>query len=359
MNFIDLKAQYHAYKEPIDAQINEVLSSSEYIGGKVFELESRLADFVGIKHAIACSSGTDALLISLMAIGVKPGDEVITTPFTFIATAECIALLGAIPVFCDIDERTYNIDPKKIPEKITSRTKAIIAVSLFGQIADLENINKIAQAHDIYVIEDGAQSFGAKFKDQMSCSMADISTTSFFPAKPLGCYGDGGAIFTNSDSFAAEIRIILNHGQTEKYVHSRIGINGRLDALQAGILLAKLDYFQDEILTRNSIANIYLNNINNGVLPYVAYDNLSVWAQFCIMSPNRDSLMSRCELNKIPTAIYYPIPLHLQKVFSNLGYKIGDFPVSEAVSKQIFAIPMSPFLTTNDQSLIIETLNYA
>ncbi len=241
INFIDLQAQYQAYKQEIDAQIQDVLNTSSYImGSKVAELEENLLKFVGCKHSIACSSGTDALLLALMALDIKAGDEVITSPFTFIATAEMIAFVGATPVFVDIDEKTYNIDSTKIEEKITSRTKAIMPVSIFGQTSDMDAVNKIAKKYNLKVIEDAAQSFGANYNGKKSCNLSDIATTSFFPAKPLGCYGDGGAIFTNDDELAKKMRIILNHGQSAKYFHSHIGINGRIDTIQAGVLNVKL-----------------------------------------------------------------------------------------------------------------------
>ncbi|AXX86632.1 dTDP-4-amino-4,6-dideoxygalactose transaminase [Malaciobacter marinus] len=357
INFIDLQGQYQKYKKEIDKEIQEVLDTSMYIGGKVKELEENLANFVGCKHAIACSSGTDALLLALMALDIKAGDEVITTPFTFIATAEMIAFIGAIPVFVDIDEKTYNIDVTQIEEKITAKTKAIMPVSLFGQISNMDVINKIAKKHNIKVIEDAAQSFGATYKGIKSCNLSDIGTTSFFPAKPLGCYGDGGAVFTNNDELASKIRIFLNHGQTQRYKHSHIGINGRLDAMQAGVLNIKLKYFDKEIAQRGIVAKKYNENLKDIIIPFVEEDNLSVWAQYCIRVKDRDAMLKKCADKGVPTGVYYPIPLHLQEVFQYLGYKNGDFPITEKVSLDIMALPMSAFLTKEEQDYIIEVVN--
>lgn len=358
INFIDLQGQYQKYKQEIDQQIHEILDTSSYImGPKITELEENLAPFVGCKHAIACSSGTDALLLALMALGIKAGDEVITTPFTFIATAEMIAFIGAKPVFVDIDEKTYNIDPSQIEAKITNKTKAIMPVSLFGQIPDMDAINAIAKKHNLKVIEDAAQSFGATYKGKKSCNLSDVATTSFFPAKPLGCYGDGGAVFTNNDELASQMRIILNHGQTQRYVHSHIGINGRLDAIQAGVLNVKLKYFDEEIAQREEIAKNYTNKLRNITIPFVNENNLSVWAQYCIRVSDRDAMLKKCADKGVPTGVYYPIPLHLQEVFKYLGHKEGDFPITEKISLDIMALPMSAFLTKEEQNYIIEVVN--
>ncbi len=358
INFIDLQAQYQRYKEEIDKEIHEVLDSSGYImGPKVSELEANLANFVGVKHAIACSSGTDALILALMAIGIQPGDEIITTPFTFIATAETIAFLGAKPVFVDIDEQSYNIDPALIEAKITDKTKAIMPVSLFGQISDMDAVNAVAKKHNLKVIEDAAQSFGAVYKDVKSCNLSDLACTSFFPAKPLGCYGDGGAVFTNDDTLAETLRIILNHGQTKRYVHSHVGINGRLDAIQAGVLNVKLKYYDEEITKREAIAHRYSADLKNVIVPHVPDNSRSVWAQYCIRVKDRDAMLKKCSDKGVPTGVYYPIPLHLQEVFHALGYKEGDFPITEEVSKDIMALPMSAFLSEEEQNYIIEVVN--
>ena len=357
--FIDLHRQYLKYKKEIDEQIAEVLDSSMYIGGeKVALLEEKLAEFTGSKQAIVCSSGTDALLLSLMALDIKRGDEVITTPFTFIATAEVIALLGATPVFVDIDEKTYNIDPKKIEEKITKNTKVILPVSLYGQPADMDEINQIAKKYDIKVIEDGCQSFGATYKDKKSCNLSDIGCTSFFPSKPLGCYGDGGAVFTNDEELALKIKMLLNHGQNERYKHKYIGINGRLDAVQAAVLLVKLKYFPDEVKQREDIGERYTGLLKDSdiITPYVKDDRSSVYAQYSIRVKNRDKVISHLNKQGIPTAVHYPMPLHLQECFGYLGYKEGDFKVAEKVSKEIMSLPMSPFLDKKDQDSIVKAL---
>ena len=330
-----------------------------YIGGKkITLLEEKLAKFVGSKRAIVCSSGTDALLLSLMALDIKQGDEVITTPFTFIATAEVIAHLGATAVFVDIDEKTYNIDPNKIESKITKNTKAILPVSLYGQPADMDEINNIAKKYNLKVIEDGCQSFGATYKDKKSCNLSDIGCTSFFPSKPLGCYGDGGAIFTNDEELAVKLKMLLNHGQNERYKHKYIGINGRLDAIQAAVLLVKLKYFSSEVKKREEIGERYTNLLQNSsiITPYIKNDRSSVYAQYSIRVKNRDKLVKHLNEKGIPTAVHYPMPLHLQECFRYLGYKEGDFEVAEQISKEIMSLPMSPFLEKEDQDRIVKEL---
>ena len=360
INFIDLQGQYRKYKNEIDEQIAQTLDSSAYIGGqKVALLEENLARFSGAKHAIACSNGSSAIFVSLLALGIGRGDEVITSPFTFFATAEMIALTGAKPVFVDIDEKTYNIDPSLIQAAITPKTKAIMPVSLFGQIADMKRINQIAEKHGLTVIEDAAQSFGAKQDGARSCSLSKLATTSFFPAKPLGCYGDGGAIFTSDDELAQKIKILLNHGSKERYFHSAIGINGRLDAIQAGVLNVKLKYFEDEIARRQEVAARYDQNLKNVVTPFVESGNTSVWAQYCIRVKDRARMLEICAQKGVPTGVYYPLPLHLQEVFKDLGYKKGDFAVSERVSEDIMALPMSAFLSEQEQDYVIEVINNA
>lgn len=360
INFIDLQGQYRKYKNEIDEQIAQTLDSSAYIGGqKVALLEENLARFSGAKQAIACSNGSSAIFVSLLALGIGRGDEVITSPFTFFATAEMIALTGAKPVFVDIDEKTYNIDPNLIQAAITPKTKAIMPVSLFGQIADMKRINQIAAKHGLTVIEDAAQSFGAKQEGARSCSLSKLATTSFFPAKPLGCYGDGGAIFTSDDELAQKIKILLNHGSKERYFHSAIGINGRLDAIQAGVLNVKLKYFDDEIARRQEVAARYEQNLKNVVTPFVESGNTSVWAQYCIRVKDRARMLEICAQKGVPTGVYYPLPLHLQEVFKDLGYKKGDFAVSERVSEDIMALPMSAFLSEQEQDYVIEVINNA
>lgn len=355
--FIDLKSQYEAHKSEIDREVLGVLESTQFIlGPQVSKLEKSLADFTGAKHAIACSSGTDALLISLMALDIKTGDEVITTPFTFIATAEVIALVGATPVFVDIDEDTYNIDAGLIEDAITDKTKAILPVSLYGQCANMDEINKIAKKHNLHVVEDGCQSFGATYNGKESCNLSDIGCTSFFPSKPLGCYGDGGAIFTSNDALAKKIRAISNHGQEERYKHKYIGINGRLDAIQAAILNVKMKYFKNEIKTRGEIGARYNQLLNdcNVIAPKILEGRTSVFAQYSIRHEKRDDLASKLNQAGIPTAVHYPISLHQQEAFAYLGYKDGDFPVSERVSSEIMSLPMSPYLTKEQQDFVVK-----
>ena len=359
MQFIDLKRQYYAYRKEIDREIGEVLASSQYIlGEKVKILEEKLAFYAGVKYALGVSSGTDALLIALMAKDVGYGDEIITTPFTFVATAEVILLLGARPVFVDINEDTYNIDSSLIKAKITAKTKGIIAVNIFGQCADFDEINNIAEENNLFVIEDAAQSFGAIYKGRRSCSLSDIACTSFFPAKPLGCYGDGGMIFTNDKNLYEKMKSIRVHGQGEdKYNNIRIGINGRLDTLQAAILLAKLKYFDEEVAKRQEIANYYNLKLKEHIaVPYIKECNKSVYAQYCLRSENREDIINRLNKSRVPVAIYYPKPLHLMDAFKNLGYKPGDFPVAEKICREIFAIPMHAFLLKEEQDNIIGSI---
>ncbi|MBD3823800.1 MAG: DegT/DnrJ/EryC1/StrS family aminotransferase [Epsilonproteobacteria bacterium] len=360
INFIDLQAQYHEYKSEIDKEVLEVMSSAQFIGGaKLNALESSLAEYTGSKHAIACSSGTDALLLALMALDIKVGDEVITTPFTFIATAEVIAFLGAKPVFVDIRPDTYNIDETKIESYITEHTKAIIPVSLYGQCAEMDAINAIAAKHNIPVIEDACQSFGADYKGKKSCNLSTIGCTSFFPSKPLGCYGDGGAIFTNDDELAAKMRMLLNHGQNERYKHKYVGINGRLDAIQAAVLNVKLRHFDKEVKLRDDIGSRYndmLEECENITTPTIVEGNTSVYAQYSVRVKDREEVIAALNAKGIPTAVHYPLPLHLQECFAYLGYGEGDFPISEAVSKEIMSLPMSPFLRDAEQDFIVAAL---
>ncbi len=357
--FIDLQSQYQSYKEEIDSAIHAVLDTSQYImGPAVKELELKLANYTGAKHAVACASGTDALLIALLAIGIKPGDEIITTPFTFISSSEVISQLGAIPVFVDIEEDTYNINANKIEEKITNRTKAIIPVSLYGQTADMDLINEIANRNNLLVIEDAAQSFGASYKGIKSCNLSHIGCTSFFPSKPLGCYGDGGALFTSNDEFAEKARMFLAHGSKKRYVHEVIGLNGRIDTIQAAIVGVKLKYFDDEVQKRESIGNRYINLLKDKQLklPVIIEGRTSVFAQFTVQSDRRERLMQLLKDKDVPSAIHYPTPLHLQKCYQSLNYKVGDFPISEKAANEVFSLPMSPFLTEKQQDFIVDLL---
>ena len=367
--FIDLKTQQAKILPALTARIQAVLSHGQYVmGPEVGELESRLAAYVGVKHALACSSGTDALLMALMAYGVGPGDAIFTTPFTFIATAEVVQLLGATSVFVDVESRTFNLDPKALEQSMrrlaadprTShlRPRGIIPVDLFGQPADYDRINALAGEYGLFVLGDAAQSFGATYKGKRTGSLAEVSATSFFPAKPLGCYGDGGAIFTDNDDLAEILHSIRVHGQgKDKYENVRLGLNGRLDTLQAAILLAKLDIFEGEIALRQDVAQRYNEALRQVVeVPAVAPDRTSVWAQYSVLSPHRAALQESLRQAGVPTAIYYPIPLHLQGAFQHLGYKPGDFPVSEDLAQRIFSLPMSPYLASDDQERIIRVI---
>lgn len=328
------------------------------MGEEVSQLEESLQEFTGAKHAITCSSGTDALLLAMMALDIKPGDEVITTPFTFIATAETIAFLGATPVFVDIDEKTYNINPDLIEAKITSKTKAIIPVSLYGQPADMQKIQDIANKHNLKVIIDGAQSFGSTFNNMTDSVWGDISTTSFFPAKPLGCFGDGGAVFTDNEEIAEKIKSLRVHGQSKRYHHKYIGMGGRLDTIQATILNVKLKYYKKDLALRQEVASKYTKALSGKdlILPFVAKNVTSAWAQYSVRVKNRDNIQSSLKENGIPTAVHYPMPLHLQECFEYLGYKKGDFPISEIVSEEIMSLPMNPYLTDEEIKYISNRL---
>ena len=361
MQFIDLKAQYGRHKSEIDARIQTVLDHGQYIlGPEVAELEGRLAARTGAKHCIGCASGTDALMLAMMALGVGPGDEVITAPFTFIATGEMIALLGAAPVFVDIDPETYNIDPAKIEAAITPRTKAIMPVSLYGQCADLDPINEIATKHGLAVIEDAAQSFGGTYKSRESGNLSTIGCTSFFPSKPLGCYGDGGACFTNDDELARRMREVRNHGQERRYHHTSIGFNGRLDTLQAAILLAKLEVFEEELAARHKAAATY-NELLKGVVqtPVVREGYTSPYAQYTIEVDDRDAVQKALQQSGVPTAVHYPVPLHLQPVFAYMNLGEGSFPHSERAGKRVLSLPMHPYLTTEQITQITQAVRQA
>jgi UDP-2-acetamido-2-deoxy-ribo-hexuluronate aminotransferase len=370
--FIDLEAQQRKIQDRITENVRRVLAHGQYIlGPEVAELEKRLAACVGVRHAVTCSSGTDALLMILLAKGVGPGDAIFTTPFTFIATAEVVRLLGATPVFVDIDPATYNVDPEALQEALVNfaghaRTagltpRGVIAVDLFGQPADYDRISALARDHGLFVLEDAAQSFGATYHGRQAGALAEAAATSFFPAKPLGGYGDGGAVLTDDHDLAAILMSIRNHGQgADRYDHVRLGINGRLDTLQAAILLAKLDIFDEEVAARQEIARRYHQGLKEVVaVPEVAPGCTSVWAQYSVESEARDLIRVKLQQAGVPTAVYYPKPLHLQEVFRDLGYGPGDFPVSEAAAARIFSLPMHPYLTTNDQERLIEVIRQA
>ena len=355
MEFIDLKSQQKRIREKIDRRIATVLEHGNYImGPEIAELETKLAEYVGVRHCIGAASGTDTLLIAMMALGIGAGDEVITVPYTWISTAEMIALLGAKPVFVDIDPRIWNLDPAKLETAITPRTKAIMPVGIFGQVADMEAINAIAARHNLPVIEDAAQSFGATHHGRRSCALSTIGSTSFFPSKPLGCYGDGGALFTNDDQLAQTMKQIRVHGQAKKHHHPILGINGRLDTLQAAILLEKLEIFDEEIAKRQQVAATYNERLGNlGVtLPHVAAGNTSVYAQYTVLSPKRDEISAALAKLGVPSVSYYAVPLHLQPVFAYLGHQAGEFPCSEKVANEGLSLPMNPYLTNEEVDLV-------
>ena len=375
--FIDLAAQQKRILPQIEKRMGAVLAHGKYImGPEVRELEEALAEFSGVRHAITCSSGTDALLMALMACGVGPGHAVFTSPFTFIATAEVIALLGATPVFVDIDRRTFNIDPDRLALAIKAvktmnaeiyplpkvngplEPKAIIGVDLFGLPADYERINAIAEKEGLKVIEDAAQSFGASMNGKKVGKLAPVAATSFFPAKPLGCYGDGGAVLTDDDELSMCMNSIRLHGKgTAKYDNIRIGINGRLDTLQAAILLEKLAIFPDEIESRNLAATQYSKRLPDVVtVPFVPTGYTSVWAQYSIVHDERETIQQQLKEHGIPTAVYYPKPLHQQSAFAYLQYKDGDFPISEETSRKIFSLPMHPYLALENIDRIADII---
>jgi UDP-2-acetamido-2-deoxy-ribo-hexuluronate aminotransferase len=361
MEFIDLKAQYRRLESSIQTRVTKVMRSAQFImGPEVEELESALASRVGAKHCISCASGTDALLLALMAVGIGPGDEVVTTPFTFIATGEMIALLGAKPVFVDVDPRTYNLNPKLLPAAITSRTRAIMPVALYGQCAEMDDINAIAAQHRLPVIEDAAQSFGATYKGRQSCNLSTIGCASFFPSKPLGCYGDGGACFSNDDQLATAIRRIRNHGQAGRYHHVTLGFNGRLDTLQAAVLLAKLEVFDEELRRRNEIAQQYSSSLSDCVhVSYIENYNRSAWAQYTVRVPNRAEIQRALHERQIPTAVHYPKPIHLQPVFADLGLGKASFPISEKASEEVLSLPMHPYMSESEVGNVVITLRNA
>lgn len=360
IDFANLQYQHSLYKDEIEDAILKVVRNCNFImGAEVQELENNLEKFTGSKYAITCSSGTDALLLAMMALDIKPEDEVITTPFTFVATSETIAFLGAKPVFVDINEKTYNIDPSKIEEKITAKTKAIIPVSLFGQPPEMDKIDQIAKKYNLKVIIDGAQSFGSTYNGTMDSALGDMSTTSFFPAKPLGCYGDGGAIFTNDEVLANKIKSLRIHGQSKRYYHRYIGMGGRLDTIQAAVLNVKLKYYKRDLKLRQEVASLYTTALENKldiVLPILDKRAISSWAQYSIRVKNRDEIQEKLKLAGIPTAVHYPIPLHLQECFIYLGYKKGDFPISEIVAQEIMSLPLNPYLRKDEMEYILKNL---
>lgn len=361
IDFANLQYQHELYKDEIEEAMLKVARNCNFImGEEVQELELNLEKFTGAKYAVSCSNGTDALLLAMMALDIKPGDEIITTPFTFIATAETIAFLGAKPVFVDIDEKTYNIDVSKIEAAITDKTKAIIPVSLYGQPCDMDALAQFKIKHPkLKIIIDGAQSFGSTYNGITDSALGDISTTSFFPAKPLGCYGDGGAVFTNNETLANKMKSLRLHGQSKRYHHKYIGMGGRLDTLQAAILNVKLKYYPKDLALRQEVASKYtkaLEDTSSLVLPFVEKGRTSAWAQYSVRVKNRDEVQEKLKLVGIPTAIHYPMPLHLQECFTYLGYTNGDFPISEIVSEEIMSLPMNPYIKDEEIKYICENL---
>ena len=359
MEFVDLKTQYAVLRETIDARIQRVLDHCQFImGPEVKELEDRLAACTGAKHCVTCASGTEALLIALMALDIKADDEIITTPFTFVATAEVAVLLGARPVFVDVEADTCNIDPKKVGAAITPRTRAIMPVSLYGQPADMDEINEVAARHGLAVIEDAAQSFGATYRGRQSCNLSTIGCTSFFPSKPLGCYGDGGALFTNDDTLAGAMREIRVHGQSGRYQHTRVGVGGRMDTIQCAIVLAKLERFDWEIARRVEIGRRYDALLSERApdlkLVQVRPDRTSVYAQYTVMTPQRDRLQEELKRRGIPTAVHYPAPLHKQPAYANRSGRA--MPVSESVAAQVISLPMYPDMRPEVQEHIVSAI---
>ena len=361
MQFIDLKTRHKLIGDKINARIQKVMDHGQFIlGPEVVELEKKLAEYTGSKHCVTVSSGTDSLLIALMALGVGAGDEVITVPYTWISTAEVIALLGAKPVFVDIRLDTWNMDETQVEAAITENTKAIIPVSIYGQCPDMSAINTIAEKYNLPVIEDAAQSFGVTYKGKKSCNLSTIGSTSFFPSKPLGCYGDGGALFTNDDEFAEKFRWIRVHGQERKHHHPILGINGRMDTLQAAILIEILEVFPDEVAKRQNLGQTYsesLSYLEGLTTPRIGKHNTSVYAQYTILSEQREEIQQSLKENDIPSVSYYSVPLHLQPVFNYLGHRKGDFPAAERVANQCLSLPMSPYLSEGDQNRVINTIS--
>jgi len=357
MQFIDLAAQQARIKDKIDANIQKVLAHGQYIlGPEVTELEEKLAAFTGAKHCITVANGTDALQIAQMAFGIGPGDEVITPGFTYIATAETVALLGAKPVYVDVCPKTYNLEPTKLEAAITPKTKAIIPVSLYGQCADFDTINAIAKKHGIPVIEDAAQSFGASYKGKKSCNLTTVACTSFFPSKPLGCYGDGGAIFTNDDKLAIVLRQIARHGQNRRYHHIRVGVNSRLDTLQAAILLPKLEIFAAEVEKRQQVAAWYTQHLaaNNIAAPVVKANNISAWAQYTIQVENRNDVQAKLQEHGIPTAVHYPIPLNKQPAVADASVNL---PIGDAIAEKVMSLPFHPYMTEVDVEKVVKAVS--
>jgi UDP-2-acetamido-2-deoxy-ribo-hexuluronate aminotransferase len=367
MHFTDLKTQYTALKSDIDAAIQRVLDHGQYImGPEVAQLEAALAARTGVAHCVTVSSGTEALLIALMALGIGPGDEVITSPFTFVATGEVIALLGAVPVYVDIESDTCNLDARLLEAAITPRTRAILPVSLYGQVADMDAINAVAARHGLPVVEDAAQSYGARYGTRQSCGVSTIGCTSFFPSKPLGCYGDGGALFTDDAGLAQAAREIRVHGQSARYHHTRVGVGGRMDTLQCAVVLAKLPRFDWELARRQALGARYAALIQSQLidaglplaLPVVRADRDCVWAQYTVKLPNREAVQAALKARGIPTAVHYPKPLHLQPAYA-AGHDPAAHPHSLAAAATVMSLPMSADLSEADQDRVVAALGEA
>jgi len=361
IEFIDLKQQYQRHKTEIDERIHRVLDHGHFImGPEINELEAQLAQYVGVKHALTVASGTDSLEIALRALGLGAGDEIVTVPFTWISTAEVVGLVGAKPVFVDIEPTTYNINVELIEKAITPRTKAIMPVSLFGQMPDYGRINAIAAKHNLPVIEDGAQSFGATQNGRRSCGVTTVASTSFFPAKPFGCYGDGGALFTNDDGLAEKMKAIRTHGGIRRHHHPLLGMNGRFDTLQAAVLLAKFPYFQWEVEQRGRLGARYSESLSSVcIVPEVVPGNTHVYAQYTVRVPQRDQIGEKLKAEGIPTAVYYPKCLHEQPVFAVCGNRAGDFPCAEKAAREVISLPMHPFLSDAEQDQIVAAFKRA
>jgi UDP-2-acetamido-2-deoxy-ribo-hexuluronate aminotransferase len=362
MQFIDLKAQQARIRADLDRRIAAVLNHGQYIlGPEIAEMEKSLADYVGVGHCVSVSSGTDALSIAFLALGIGAGDEVITTPFSFIATAETIALLGARPVFVDVDPRTYNIDPALVEAAVTPRTKAIVPVGLYGQSADMDAINAVAAKHGLAVIEDAAQSFGASYKGRRSCGLSTIGCTSFFPAKPLGCYGDGGACFTDDEALARRMAEIRNHGQDRRYHHPILGLNGRMDTLQAAVVLAKLPIFDDEVTARGRIGARYSELLAgaNCVTPWLAPGNTSVYAQYTIQVSDREAVVKALHDKGIPTAVHYPVTLDRQPALASVMAGSADLAIAHALAERVVSLPMHPYLSEENLREIVAAVTAA
>jgi UDP-2-acetamido-2-deoxy-ribo-hexuluronate aminotransferase len=361
MQFIDLKHQYSLYQAEIDERMRAVLDHGRFImGPEIPELETELANYAGTKHAVTVSSGTASLEIALRALGIGPGDEVVTVPFTWISSAEVIKLVGATPVFVDIEADSFNMNVELLEAAITPRTKAILPVCLFGQLPDFARMNEIAAKHGVPVLEDGAQSFGATQNGRRSCSLTTVGSTSFFPAKPLGCFGDGGALFTDDDELATSLRAIRTHGGTRRHHHTLVGTNGRMDTLQAAVVLAKLPHFEQEVRNRGEIGARYSDLLRDDCdVPEVDVGNTHVYAQYTIRVPDRDFVAASLKEQGIPSAVYYPKCLHEQPIFADLGYEYGAFPASEKASRKVLSLPMHPFLSASDQDRVVDAVKSA